>query len=244
MFAEKIRALGERCRPRDLYDVVNLHRREDFPAAPEDVREVLIDKCRTKGVPIPSVEAIESSEARPELESEWENMLGHQVQRLPPLASFLDELPALFRWLEGIPRPVPLARASAQVSEDPTWSPPPTAQPWGFRIPVESIRFAGVNRLCVELGYQGTGRTIEPYSLRRTRDGNTVLYAIRTDNRELRCYRVDRIESVTVTQIPFVPVYEVEFSSRGLLSVPPMKGSGSSRPSQRSLGRTRTKLPG
>jgi Nucleotidyl transferase AbiEii toxin, Type IV TA system len=30
LFAEKIRAMGERSRPRDLYDIVNLFRREDL----------------------------------------------------------------------------------------------------------------------------------------------------------------------------------------------------------------------
>jgi hypothetical protein len=54
------------------------------------------------------------------------------------------------------------------------------------KMPLETIRFAASNHLCVKLGYHGTQRIIEPYSLRRTQDGNLVLHAVRVDNREHR----------------------------------------------------------
>ena len=53
LFAEKIRAMGECGRPRDLYDIINLFRHDDFQAAPAVIREALHEKCCTKGVPIP-----------------------------------------------------------------------------------------------------------------------------------------------------------------------------------------------
>lgn len=230
LFAEKTRALGERCRPRDLYDVVNLYRRDDFQVDPEVVRSVLQDKCKLKGVQVPTFRLIEVSDAREELFSEWENMLGHQLQHLPPIESFLEELHQVFQWIEvGAPREA-LPNVAAMVEEDTAWSPPPTVHAWGIRVPLESIRFAAINRLCVKLGYQGSVRTIEPYSLRRTQAGDLILYAIRVENRELRCYRVDRIESVSVTGIPYRAVFAVEFSSTANVSAPPMKGrsSGSS----------------
>ena len=40
VFGEKVRALGERGRPRDLYDVINLYRNDRLPA-PEVIRDVL-----------------------------------------------------------------------------------------------------------------------------------------------------------------------------------------------------------
>jgi predicted nucleotidyltransferase component of viral defense system len=225
LLAEKIRALGERCRPRDLYDVVNLYRRDDFQADPRVVVSILREKCRLRGIPVPTFGRIETSEARPELFSEWENMLGHQLQYLPPIESFWEEIRAVFEWLEtAAPRPV-LPTVTAQVEEDTTWSAPPTVHAWRIGVPLESIRFAAVNRLCVELGYHGSKRVIEPYSLRRTHAGNLILYAIRRDNRELRCYRVDRIESVSVTGTPYKPVYAVEFSGTGLILTLAMKTS-------------------
>ncbi len=80
--------------------------------------------------------------------------------------------------------------------------------------------FAAVNRVCVQLGYQGTRRIIEPYSLRRTTAGAIVLHAIKVDTREHRTYRVDRIQSVGVLNQPFRPVYTIEFTQAGELSTP------------------------
>ena len=221
LFAEKLRAMGERSRPRDLYDIINLYRRPDLRIRAGDIRAVLIEKCETKGVPVPTFASIESSDFVVELESEWENMLGHQLPALPPFGQFWGELAVLFDWLEGRAVEEPLAPVAAEANEDATWTAPPTATTWRVGVPLEEVRFAAVNRLCVELGYGGSLRVIEPYSLRRTRDGNLVLHAIRTDNGQHRSYRVDRIQSAKATNRPFTPKYAVEFSSAGPLSAPP-----------------------
>jgi predicted nucleotidyltransferase component of viral defense system len=213
IFAEKIRAMGERGRPRDLYDIVNLFRRQDLETDPEEIRHVLVEKCNSKGVPVPSLSSVLTPDIRAELESEWGNMLAHQLPELPPLDSFIDALTDLFAWLEGFarrPTRKPVSPYGAQ--EDVRWVPPPTAQTWGFEAPLETIRFAAVNHLLVDLGYGGTIRTIEPYSLRRTRAGNLVLHAIRADNGEHRAYRVDRIQSARATNRAFLPRYAIEFS--------------------------------
>lgn len=47
-----------------------------------------------------------------------------------------------------------------------------------------------------------------------------LLYGIRADTRAIRCYRVDRIQSVQATAKPFRPVYAIEFGSSGSLSAP------------------------
>jgi predicted nucleotidyltransferase component of viral defense system len=229
IFAEKIRAMGERGRPRDLYDIVNLFRREDLKHEPVAIRELLREKCSTKGVPVPTFEAIRASPNWLELESEWENMLGHQLPALPPFADFWMELGALFAWLEGgaveaellpLRPPVP-----AGDELDATWSPPPTVSTWGIGIPLETVRFAAVNHLQVELGYRGSLRVIEPYSLRRTRGGNLIVLAVRSDNREPRAYRVDRIQSVRVLDRTFTPTFRIEFSATGPLSPPPVSSA-------------------
>lgn len=89
------------------------------------------------------------------------------------------------------------------------------------KVPLEPVRFAAANYLCVELGYGGTKRLIEPYSLRRTKDGYLLLYAVKTATSELRAYRVDRIESIKVTNTPYKPRYPIEFTSSGPLIAPP-----------------------
>ena len=50
-------AMGERSRPRDLDDIVNLFRRDDFRNQPESIRQVLIEKCDSKNVPVPTFAA-------------------------------------------------------------------------------------------------------------------------------------------------------------------------------------------
>lgn len=222
IFAEKIRAMGERGRPRDLYDIVNLFRRDELRDGLEDIHAILVEKCESKGVPVPTFESINTGTFRQEIEADWSNMLAHQLPALPPLESFWEELPRLFEWLRGrltVERPaiVPLG-----ADDVPGWEPPPTISTWGARIPIEAIRFAATNHLCVELGYRGTTRTIEPYSLRQSRAGHLLLYSTRVDDRELRAYRVDRIESVRVTNQPFVPAFQIEFSSAGSIHAMPL----------------------
>ena len=242
VFAEKLRAMGERSRPRDLYDIVNLFRRRDFLPHADLIRSVYIEKCESKGVQVFTFENLESSPYRSDLEAEWANMLGHQLPALPPFEAFWEELPNLYAWLEGGVVPEELPAISIADDLDSEWSPPATAWVWGQGVPLESVRFAGTNHLCVELGYQGTVRTIEPYSLRRTRDGNLLLYAVRAQSGAIRAYRVDRIQSIKVTNQPFQPRSAVEFTSSGPLSAPATQRTPSvSRPSgSKSLRNTST----
>ena len=86
---------------------------------------------------------------------------------------------------------------------------------WRRRVPLELLRYAGANRLMVEVDYRAERgrqgpRTIEPYSLRRTQDGNLVLFVV-NDYGRLRSYRVDRIAGVRPTTFPFTPKFQIEF---------------------------------
>lgn len=223
VFAEKLRAMGERGRPRDLYDIVNLYWRADLQAHPQLIRKVLEEKCRSKDVPVPTAESFKSTDQREQVEAEWSNMLSHQLQELPPFEHFWNELPKLFSWLEGTsmpPKRDAIAVAENEVSPA-KWSPPPTIWTWQLGVPLETIRFAAANHLCITLGYGGSKRLIEPYALRLTRDGNLILYAVKTDGGELRSYRVDRMESLEVSQHPFTPRHSIELSVTGPISTPP-----------------------
>mgnify|MGYP001560473951 CR=1 FL=1 len=213
VFAEKIRALGQRYRPRDLYDVVNLYRRRDLRIAPSLILSVLTKKCEAKGIPLPAYASLVNSPLHQELEGEWANMLAHQLPALPPIDMFLSELESVFDWLHGKTEPAALQPIRGQGEDiDSSWTPPPTVWAWGQGVALEPIRFAGANRLCVDLTYQGSVRRIEPYSLRRTRAGALLLYAVKVTTGEIRSYRVDRIRGVVVSIQPFSPRYAVEFT--------------------------------
>lgn len=221
LFAEKIRAMAQRGRPRDLYDIVNLFRRNDLRMYPDAIRSALVEKCAAKGIAFPIADDFVDSPLLLELESEWANMLAHQLPALPPLAPFLEELPLLFAWLDGDAEEVAAPVRGYSQDEDQTWSPPPTVFAWKMGVPLETVRFAAANHLLVELDYGGRTRLIEPYSLRRTRAGNLMLHAERADGSGHRSYRVDQIAGLRATTIPFRPRFPIEFSNQGPLHAPP-----------------------
>lgn len=217
-FGEKIRALGERTRPRDLYDVVNLYRRGDSRPAAAVLRNVLEQKCAYKRIPIPTVETLALHRA--DVEAMWQHMLGHQLPMLPPIQDFWDALPEIFAWiLSGAETPQRLRIEPGSTEIAIRSRALPMGVPFRARPALEIIRFAAANHLCVDLTYDGRVRRIEPYSLRQTAEGNYVLHTIRSDSSEHRSYRVDRMQAASVTSQAFSPRYLVELTSEGPLPV-------------------------
>lgn len=220
VFAEKVRALGERTRPRDLYDVINLYRNEGIRPAARVLLDVIRTKCEFKGIDVPTMDVLEPY--RPDLEGSWESMLQHQLPTLLPVNHFWDQLEEFFLWLFGEynpEKPVPfkgeegeeLIRGRYTLNTFPSMA----------RAHLEVIRFAAANRICAELDYQGSTRTIEPYSLRRSRAGNVILHAHNVNKDTHRSYRIDRIEGARLTSTAFVPRYEIELTPTGPYQIKP-----------------------
>jgi len=243
VFAEKIRALAERERPRDLYDVVHLHRHDELEPDQLLILSTLAKKCEFKEMPVPTMETFRNRPEREELESEWENMLAHQLPALPPFEQFWEELPEVMEWLHGaVEKEVKEAIPSGQVVIDETWRPPSMAQAWHTETPLEKIRFAAANRLCVSLYYKNSYRLIEPYSLRRSKAGDLLLFVVRHNTDEPRSYRVDRIHGTEVTSTPFIPKHAVELTPSGPISAPALtRSSGGISFSGSTVRRSRAK---
>jgi len=221
VFAEKIRALAERERPRDLYDVVHLYRHDEIRPDRNVVLSTLKEKCAFKGIPVPTSESLLRQDARLKLEAEWQDMLAHQLPVLPSLDQFWNEIPRVFGWLYGeMEKPI-FGSIQSDESVDVSWQPPAMVHAWRTAVPLESVRFAAANRLCVNLQYQNSWRLIEPYSLRRSSDGKLLLCAARHDTGETRTYRVDRIQGIEVSPTSFTPRYLIELTPVGPLHVPP-----------------------
>ena len=223
VFAEKIRAMGQRGRPRDLYDIVNLYRHQGLGKEPALIFEVLQEKCSSKGIPVPTYAAVMSDTTRDELESEWDNMLAHQLPSLPSVEFYLNELESLFLWLSGELELEDLPEATLPGSADESWEPPPIISTWDG-APIESVRFAAANLLLIKLGYKGGHRIVEPYSLRKSSAGHLLLYAQRPEEPHIKAYRVDRIEGVEVQRGVFEPRYPVEFTPGGAITARPTRG--------------------
>lgn len=73
--------------------------------------------------------------------------------------------------------------------------------------------------MVVEFYYRDAIRRVEPYSLRRPKTGNLLLYAheqtkngVRTD--EIRAYKIADISALRVTAEPFQPRYAIELTEQ------------------------------
>jgi predicted nucleotidyltransferase component of viral defense system len=99
IFAEKLRALAERARPRDLYDVIHLYEERHRLSNKSKFMQSLSAKCEFKKIPVPTLEYIERHPQKMTLSSEWENMLRHQLPELKPFAYFWEQLEHIFEWV-------------------------------------------------------------------------------------------------------------------------------------------------
>lgn len=233
LFAEKLRALAERLRPRDLFDVVHIYRHRELDLDRHSVVQTLQEKCDFRGIAVPTLLSLRASSLIDELRAGWGQMLAHQLPQLPSFDAFWEELPAALTWLfEDTGRvALPTIGLSEPEAVDDTWRAPAMATSWrssGVSAPLELVRFAASNYLCVDLDYrdeQGRrrSRVIEPYALRRTAAGKLLLCTVKTATGETRTYRVDRIIGVSVTQQSFKPRFLVELTGSGPLSAPPAR---------------------
>ncbi len=151
--------------------------------------------------------------------SGWQEQSAHQMQMLPPFDSFWNELLEFFAWLEHPERIAGAALSSIPVAAS-AGSVVTLSGGMAQFNRLDRIRFAAVNRLCVELNYMkenGERNTylIEPYSLRVTADNNMVLYGVKLPTAEIRSFRTDRIINATVTERTFTPRYSIDFLPDG-----------------------------
>jgi hypothetical protein len=214
VFAEKIRALSERARPRDLYDVIHLYRHA-FPGEKSNtIFDVLKKKCEYKSIPLPTIELLAKHPKLHELESEWASMLAHQVPMLPLKDQFWQDLPNMFEWLHGDSSKLIRAIIHTLSNDkiDPSWQPPSMIKAWGLRIPLELIRYAGANHLCVKIDYKNDVLLIEPYDLKKTQDGALTLIAINHENGALCSFHINDIKKIDILKLSFTPQYFISLT--------------------------------
>lgn len=231
LMAEKLRALIERTRPRDLYDVVFILENRPEALNLERVRILLKEKCGVKQLPMPTARSLgDLVAASDELRSEWGNMLAHQLPELPPIEAVLARTPGLFLWIDGPPAVPSPALPAVQVGAGQELVASAGLQYWGTGVGLEAVRFAGANRLHVEFTYNGTRRLVEPYSLRRAGTGNVLLYGWEQGSTHIKAFDTARMVGVRATSVPFSPRYRIEFAAAGPIAAPlavtPARSSG------------------
>ena len=207
-FAEKIRALTERARPRDLYDIVCLFRNKSLLLDHELLLSVLKKKCDHKRMDMPNFKSIKAHEQIDELDTEWESMLAHQLPLLPSLKIFWRELPSFFEWLNN--RKDTEKSLKGITKDGKLWESGRMKNIYSTNFILEKIKFSALNRLCVELLYEDKKATIEPYSFRKNKEGHILLYGCHHSTKKIDSFKVEGIQSLDITEEPFTPKAVVE----------------------------------
>ena len=204
LFAEKLRALAERCRPRDLYDVVHMHRHPDLIGRQRAVAAALARKCAHAGIGVPDPRhdpVVPVPRRRSRANGRTCSATSSRSRSRPSRTSGPRWTTCSAGW------PAPSGRRTCPGPQLGDLDPPGRSRRpsphGGAAFPLELLRYAGANRLKVDIDYRAENgrqgpRRVEPYSLRRTKDGNLVLFVV-NDRGQLRSYRVDRIAGIKPT---------------------------------------------
>jgi predicted nucleotidyltransferase component of viral defense system len=224
LLAEKTRALLERTRPRDLYDVVYLINNRGTETDLVRTRELFLGKCAAKAITAPTAAALVGQiRGSADLRSDWEHMLRHQLPQLPPVDGMLGQLESILEWIDApVPKPIPAAAlptAPMAIGEETVA--PAGIRYWGRGVGLEAVRFAGANRLLVRFTYHARDRLVEPYSLRQARTGNILLYAWEVGSTHIKAFNTAEMLNIRPTETSFTPRYRVEFASGGFAPILP-----------------------
>ena len=209
IFAEKTRALAERARPRDLYDIIYLFRNKAFLSDRKLLLSVLKKKCDYKKMNMPDFESIKNHPKIDEMKSEWENMLERQLPVLPPLESFWRDLPLFFNWLNSGDTEKPLGKITKAQE---LWRIGEIKNVYSADFVIEKIKFCAINRICVKLDCQGKNFIVEPYSFRKNKEGCILLYGCYQKTGKPDIFKIKDIQLAEGTRIDFSPRYAVEIS--------------------------------
>jgi predicted nucleotidyltransferase component of viral defense system len=100
IFAEKCRALVERTRPRDLYDVIHLY--DKYYASQESIshlRDMFGVKFQHKGLSFPA-DFLQISENKfQDAKEAWTHMLSHQITPLKEIESYVSRYKEISKWI-------------------------------------------------------------------------------------------------------------------------------------------------
>ena len=214
VFAEKIRALKERTRPRDLYDVISFYRRPESHDLASQVKHILKEKCFFKAIDFPKIDDVTIHKEK--CEQGWKEQLEHQIPMLPSFASFWDELEDFFSWLNGnankVLQPMPYVNDASKISLKAA-----NIDEFHFNA-LNLVRFAAANHLCVEIDLinenskKASSIILEPYSLRIFND-KIFLYGLESDKLIISIEAIDiqKIVKAKVINKVFKPYYQIEF---------------------------------
>ena len=132
-------------------------------------------------------------------------MLGHQLPSpLPPFESFWSTLDSVFGWLDGTRQIAQLPRAEVG-QPDATWDAPQAITSWRRQVPLELLRYAGANRLKVDIDYRAEQDVMDfvESSLMRCGAHRTATSSSSSSTTRVSCGAIGSTGSLASGQRPF-----------------------------------------
>lgn len=224
LLAEKARALFERTRPRDLYDVAFILDNLEEPLDGALVRSTFATKCHAKEFEPPTAAAIvEQVRSSEELRADWDDMLAHQLPYVAPVVGAIERLERALAWLAqeqpalivgtSVSLPTP-AIVTGRVPAFATRSPQQSGVRRAYGSVFDILSFSGANRLLVGFDYSAKSRIVEPYSIRLAEStGNLNFYGWELATSQIKCFTISKMSRVRVLEETFAPRYHVELGS-------------------------------
>jgi hypothetical protein len=211
ILAEKMRSLLERTRARDFYDVWRLLRDHHININLDRFNESFDKKCGYKSVSFKSIDDFLTQAKEDELRSDWQVSLPHQLNYLPNFDIVKDEFLSLI--VKVLP-PLVTPKISSYVRALPPEGRSYISIPqkfYAYQSPLQTIKQAGRDKLMVQMIYKNEVRFVEPYSIRVTKDGNLTFFGWQEGDFHIKQFRLDRIQSIQLTNKSFYPKYPIEF---------------------------------
>ena len=91
---------------------------------------------------------------------------------------------------------------------------------------LHKIQFAAANRVCIKLIYHEKKRTIEPLLFRTSLQGKQLFYGYEREGEKVKAFSLSKIQSVEISNLPYIEKYPVEITSTGSISMPPIRSKG------------------
>lgn len=205
IIAEKMRALLQRTRPRDYYDVWYILKNKQKSINSKEVLEIFNDKAQYKNVHFEDIMELIGDEKFNNLLPAWETQLDHQLPYSPDPRKIRPEFNTLIKTLFTENRP--------SFKEE--FSPPEQASaPSKLASIREKIINAGKQRRIISIEYNGEKRLVEPYSF-RYKYGKEYFYGYNliggNSPPSIRSFILPKIQTAEITKKSYVPRWPIEF---------------------------------
>lgn len=202
IFAEKMRALLQRNRARDLYDVWWLLANRANQLDAQIALDVFRTKAGSKGIPFESLNELVSQEKFVSLGDHWDAQIGHQLPAAPRLADVQDAIQTLL--LDFITAGTAAAPAAAATLRRAASGGLPT-----FAGRRSTIVRAARERRVLQLEYSDRWRHVDPYEFVFGKQGDEQLFGFEHEAGHVKRFRVHAIQGLRITDQLFVPHYPV-----------------------------------